>query len=274
MLIFNEHTIKADRFPDGTQKINLPFITQSSEIQKIVWRYENEAECMTLWYITNHIKSILPKTKLHLHLPYVPNARFDRTYHETEVFTMKWFAEFINALNFDSVTVLDPHSNVSTALINRIHVYYPVKQIKSILDSIENDDYQPVLYFPDAGAMKRYQHLFEGYYTIYGEKKRDWETGEIKGLALRGCLEAIDNLDKPAFLMIDDICSYGGTFYYSAQALKDAFPNSKIYSWATHTENDFPTLQKAFDQGLITEHYTTNSFYCHTHNKIKTFLIC
>ena len=274
MFLFNDHEIKVEHFPDGTPKINLPFITQSSEHQKIVWRYENETECMVLWHITNHIKSIMPKTKLHLHLPYIPNARFDRTYHDREVFTMKWFAKFINTLEFDSVVVLDPHSNVSAALIDRVQVVYPVKQIKSVLESLHNDGYQPVLYFPDAGAMKRYHHLFDGYYVVYGEKNRDWETGEIVSLSLRGCIESLESLEKPAFLMIDDICSYGGTFYYSAKTLKDAFPHSKIYSWATHTENDFPTLQKAFDQGLITEHYTTNSFYCHTHDKIKTFFIC
>ena len=74
--------------------------------------------------------------------------------------------------------------------------------------------------------------------------------------------------------MIDDICSYGGTFYYSAKALKEAFPNSYVNSWATHTENDFPTLQKAFDEELILHHFTTNSLYSHTHDKIKTFSIC
>ena len=274
MFLFNDHEVKVDRFPDGTQRINLPFITQSSESQKIVWRYENETEYMTLWFLTNHIRSILPRTKLHLHLPYIPNARFDRTYHSTEVFTLKWFAKFINSLNFDSVVVLDPHSNVSTALIDRVQVYYPVKQIKTVLDSIENANYQPILYFPDEGAMKRYKNLFEGYHVIYGEKKRDWETGEITGLHLRGNVEALDGLENPVFLMIDDICSYGGTFYYSAKALKEAFPNCYVNSWATHTENEFPTLQKAFDEKLILNHFTTNSIYCHTHDNIKTFFVC
>lgn len=274
MFLFNDHEIKVDHFPDGTQKIDLPFVTQSSDSQKIVWRYENESECMSLWYIAKHIRSMLPKSKLTLHLPYVPNARFDRTYYTQEVFTMKWFADFINSLNFDSVIVLDPHSSVSVALIDRVQVYYPVKQIKTVLDSIENNNHQPILYFPDAGAMKRYKHLFEGYYILYGEKNRNWETGEITGLTLRGCINEVKELEKPVFLMIDDICSHGGTFYYSAKALKEAFPNSYVNSWASHTENHFPTLQKAFDEGLILNHFTTNSLYCHTHDKIKMFFIC
>ena len=69
--------------------------------------------------------------------------------------------------------------------------------------------------------------------------------------------------------MVDDICSYGGTFYYSAKTLKEMFPTSKIYSWTTHTENKFPTLQKAFDEGLIELHFTTDSLYRSQNDKIK-----
>jgi len=71
--------------------------------------------------------------------------------------------------------------------------------------------------------------------------------------------------------MIDDICSYGGTFYHSAKELKKAFPNTDIYSYSTHTENYFPTLQKAFDEGLIEKHFTTNSLYKIENNKIHVF---
>ena len=127
----------------------------------------------------------------------------------------------------------------------------------------------PILYFPDAGAMKRYEGMLTEYPFLYGEKKRNWETGEILGLDLKGDTQRIKEIANPVFLMIDDICSYGGTFYYSAKALKEAFPNSYVNSWATHTENDFPTLQKAFDEGLIESHFTTDSLYRSQNDKIK-----
>ena len=69
--------------------------------------------------------------------------------------------------------------------------------------------------------------------------------------------------------MIDDICSYGGSLYYSAKALKEKFPKATVLSYTSHTENEFPTLQKAFDEGLIDRHYTTNSIYNQTNPKIR-----
>ena len=69
--------------------------------------------------------------------------------------------------------------------------------------------------------------------------------------------------------MIDDICSHGGSLYYSAKALKEKFPKATILSYTSHTENEFPTLQKAFDEGLIDRHYTTNSIYNQTNPKIR-----
>ena len=271
MIIFNGQEIKIERFPDGTQRLNV-HPPKSLINNHIVWRYESEIEYMTLWYVVKHLKENNPLRVMHLTLPYVPNARMDRTKHEDEVFTLKWFADFINSLGFTTVTVLDPHSNVTTALINRVFVENPIDHIKEILDMFK--DFNPILYFPDAGAMKRYEGMLNEYPYLYGEKKRCWETGEILGLDLKGDVKRIEEIENPIFLMVDDICSYGGTFYYSAKALKEAFPTSKVYSWTTHTENKFPTLQKAFDEGLILHHFTTNSLYSHTHDKIKTFSIC
>ena len=273
MITLNGQEIKIERFPDGTQRLNV-HPPKSLINNHIVWRYESEIEYMTVWYVVKHLKENNPLRVIYLTLPYVPNARMDRTKHEDEVFTLKWFAEFINSLNFSRVNVLDPHSNITTALINKVKADNPIDHIQVVLNSIENAGYTPILYFPDAGAMKRYEGMLTEYPFLYGEKKRNWETGEILGLDLKGDTQRIEEIENPTFLMIDDICSYGGTFYYSAKALKEAFPNSYVNSWATHTENDFPTLQKAFDEGLILHHFTTNSLYSRTHDKIKTFSIC
>ena len=42
-------------------------------------------------------------------MPYIPNARQDRVKGPEDVFTLKYFANVINALGFRTVTVLDPH---------------------------------------------------------------------------------------------------------------------------------------------------------------------
>jgi ribose-phosphate pyrophosphokinase len=267
MILFNNIEIPIHTFPDNTQRLNLDVLGAKHALNQITWKYEGEFECMTLWYLVKHIKNCLPTRTLDLYLPYVPNARMDRVKHLDEVFTLKWFADFINSLGFTTVTVLDPHSNVTTALINRVFVENPIDHIEEILDMFK--DFNPILYFPDAGAMKRYEGMLNEYPYLYGEKKRCWETGEILGLDLKGDVKRIEGIENPVFLMVDDICSYGGTFYYSAKALKEAFPTSKIYSWTTHTENKFPTLQKAFDEGLIESHFTTDSLYRSQNDKIK-----
>lgn len=273
MISLNGREIKIEHFPDGTQRLNV-HPPKSFINNHIVWKYESESECMTIWFIVKHLRNSNPHRLIYLTLPYIPNARMDRVKHVDEVFTLKWFADFINLLNFTKVIVLDPHSNVASALINKVEINNPIKHIQIVLNTIENANYTPILYFPDAGAMKRYEGVLSNYPFLYGEKKRNWETGEILGLELKGDLSKIDSIEKPNFLMIDDICSYGGTFYYSAKALKERFPNCYINSWATHTENNFPTLQKAFDEGLILNHFTTDSLYKQDHSNIKTFAVC
>ena len=73
---------------------------------------------------------------MNLVLPFVPNARMDRTHSSKEVFTLKYFAEVINSLEFASVTVLDPHSVVSEALIDRVVIKTPAKNIEKVLEKI------------------------------------------------------------------------------------------------------------------------------------------
>ena len=53
-------------------------------------------------------------------------------------------------------------------------------------------------------------------YVIHGDKKRDWATGKILGLDVTGYPPKGGKV-----LMIDDICSYGGTMFYSAKKLKE-----------------------------------------------------
>jgi ribose-phosphate pyrophosphokinase len=60
-------------------------------------------------------------------------------------------------------------------------------------------------------------------------------------------------------LIVDDICSRGGTFYHSAKALKEAGAN-KIYLYVTHLETT------VFDgdllnSGLVEKIYTTKSIF-------------
>lgn len=211
-------------------------------------------------------------------MPYVPNGRMDRTKSDCEVFTLKYFCDFINFLGFDRVSVFDPHSDVTPALIRNVEVITPNKIIDDVLNEIEVSKDTPVyngttiIYFPDAGAMKRYKDMprLKGYEIIYGEKDRDWRTGKIVGLKVfnqKG--ERIDNMDDylsgKSVLMIDDIISYGGTLAYSADALKK-IGAAYIYVYASHVEKSIVDasvnkVKERLDNDVITEVFTTNSLY-------------
>lgn len=59
-------------------------------------------------------------------------------------------------------------------------------------------------------------------------------------------------------LIIDDICSKGGTFYHSAKKLKELGAN-KIYLYVSHCENTIYAGELLKDNGLIEKIFTTDS---------------
>ena len=264
--------VEVNKFPDGTPRINLDVDelgTYFSNGIKIDWKYENDGEMFYLMLIKRHLeKHLSSDIDVELFLPYVPNARMDRTKNADEVFTLKYFCDFINSLGFSNVYVLDPHSDVSVALLNRCVVLTPEKYIGDVFYGLEVTN-NVVLYFPDSGAAKRYSELFPDIPYCYGEKKRDWKTGKILGLDIR--TNGID-LSGKTILMIDDIISYGGSLFYSAKELKKYNPY-KIYAYATHTENSVldkekGTLIKALENNTVERLFTTNSLFTGEHEKI------
>ena len=240
------------------------------------WKYENDEELVTLMFLSKHYRNNYPYAQQLLAMWYVPNARMDRVKKSDEVFTLKYFCEIINDLGFDMVTVLDPHSNVTPALLNHVVVEsskYVINRVVRDLDLHEND----YVYFPDEGAAKRYADLFPGKRNILiGHKKRDWETGKIVGLEISG--QEGETFEHGHFqgcsvLMIDDIISYGGTLAYSADELK-RLGFKHIYAYATHVENSIldeekGTLLKRLNDGTVERIYTTDSLYNGEHEKIK-----
>ena len=101
---------------------------------------------------------------------------------------------------------------------------------------------------------------------IFGIKKRDWKTGEIRGLDVAGEIEHVQGSNV---LVVDDICSKGGTFYFSARKLK-ALGAKNIYLYITHCENTI-LRGELLDSGLFTRIFTTNSIFTKEHSCIEVF---
>lgn len=269
MIRINGKDVEINKFPDGTFLIKEE---PSYNIALISWLFENNEELVALIYLVNHLRSNGVK-RLELYMPYIPNARQDRVKKPEDVFTLKYFAGVINSLGFDKVSVLDPHSPVSEALIEKILIDSPQIYIEAVIDDItrtdkymdEHGEVQLMLFYPDEGAMKRYSGMVSRPYA-FGIKDRDWSTGQIKELKVAGSVEGIKG---STVLMVDDICSRGGTFYYSALKLKELGAKN-IILYVTHCENTILDGE-VLTCGLIDKVYTTNSLLTERHKKIIVF---
>lgn len=254
MIKIDDIIIEQNHFPDGTLLLNTGDIDFDGHVF-ITWLYENDAELFTLICLAKKAR-----WKKSLFMPYCPHARQDRVKTDSDTFTLKYFAEVINSLNFNSVCILDPHSNVSAALFNNVLIAQPEEEIAAALNMIDDN---VVLFFPDEGSQKRYSDMFDLPYA-YGLKKRDWKTGNILGL------DVIDNgidLKDKTILIVDDICSRGGTFYHSAKKLKE-LGVGKIYLYVTHCENTI-LEGEVLTSGLIEHVFTTNSIFTKEHEKVS-----
>lgn len=261
--------IETNRFPDNTLLVKAPSLRGHDECVHITWNYENDTELFTLICLRKHYS----QAEVILWLPYCPHARMDRTKDASDVFTLKYFAEVINDLNFTHVNILDPHSSVCTALINNVRVLSPKTYIESAMfgalgrchfnwNTVSDE---LLMFYPDEGAMKRYSDMIPLPYA-FGIKKRNWKTGVIEGLDVAGEINQIAN---KKILIVDDICSKGGTFYHSAKKLKE-LGAKEIYLYITHCENTI-LEGELLTSGLIEKVYTTNSIFTKEHEKIEVF---
>jgi len=237
-------------YPDGTQKINLP-LPEDTNTVRIKWHYDNETELATIIFTTKNLQQ--RGNKVELFMPYLPNARMDRTHKESEVFTLKYFCDTINWLGFTKVIIIDAHSSVGVALLDRCENISPEAYIKQAIEQADIDKDNDYIFFPDEGSCKRYSGMFTGYKNIgFGIKKRNWENGEIEGLDVVGA-----NPEGRKVFIVDDICAYGGTVYFSALKLKE-MGCANIHVFFTHCENSI-IQGKLWNNELITGIYTTNS---------------
>lgn len=259
MIKLNGKPVEINKFPDGTLLIKEK---PSDDKALVTWRFENNEELVALIYITHHLRAHGVR-RIHLFMPYIPNARQDRVKTDEDVFTLKYFAWVLNSLNFDKVIVLDPHSSVSEALIDRIEVMSPAELIKEVYDKIYTDGEEMLMFYPDEGAMKRYSSMFNIPYA-FGIKKRDWSTGKINGLDVSGMTDMIAG---KRILIVDDICSRGGTFYHSAKKLKE-LGAKEIYLYVSHCENTILDGE-LLTSGLVDRVFTTNSIFTKEHEKIE-----
>lgn len=262
MLLLDGKEIPIRTFTDGTLdlRVDVEKRFDAPRSATLTWRFENDVETVALLFLTRHLQEH-GVNDVDLVMPYIPNARMDRVKTDADVFTLKYFAELINGLHFRSVHVLDPHSAVSAGLIDRIVIQDAGEYIAEAARRIGDETL--TLFFPDEGAMKRYSELCDLPFA-YGEKNRDWETREIRGLTVCGDPA---NVSGHTILMVDDICSSGRTLHYAAQKLK-VLGAGKIYLYVSHCEN-IVAESALLHSGLVEKIFTTRSFLKLEHSKFE-----
>lgn len=190
-------------------------------------------------------------TQLDLLIPYFPAARQDRLMVTGEALSVKVYAEIINNQNFNSVTVFDPHSEVTPALLNNCKVIDNYSFIKKITNQLNKN---LVLISPDGGALKKIYKVaayLQEYDVVECSKSRDVKTGKLSGFKVY-----TDDLNGKDCLIVDDICDGGGTFLGLAKELK-AKNAGDLYLAISHGifSKGFESLGEEFKKI-----FTTNSF--------------
>ncbi|MDR0563844.1 MAG: hypothetical protein LBG78_02750 [Azoarcus sp.] len=259
MIEINGKPVIPEFFPAGEQRLR--FAVTPDTQYSVTWRYEREEELITLFYLAKHIRGQGGELAM-LYVPYLPNARMDRVKSGEEVFTLKYFCEFVNSLGFGKIVINNPHSDVCMALLNNAEDGYFSSEkrqhnnalIDALMKRLNLDSGRDVLFYPDQGCAKKYEGVIR-FPFLTGHKKRDWGTGKIQSLDISGVI-------PPApfnVLIVDDICSYGGTFLHAARKLKE-LGAGKIWLYVTHCENSL-LKGELVQSGLIEKIYTTRSIF-------------
>lgn len=237
MIIINDREIKFEKFPNGeTRMVEDSFPSQiiKDTVLNVKFKYEDDSDLIKLMFVKKYLEQTYSMKDINacvLEIMYMPYSRMDRSVNGS-AFTLKYVTEFINSLNFDAVSIIEPHSDVTVALIDsafpNMHNLQLIKEVKSIVGFEDEVDY---IVFPDGGACKRYSDL-KAENLLIGHKNRDFKTGEIKGLSIIGDTNGVG---KKA-IIVDDLSSYGGTFIATSKELRK-LGIEKVYLLVAHAEN-------------------------------------
>jgi ribose-phosphate pyrophosphokinase len=250
-------TYKAMVFPDGQPHVKIDMQKLAPVDRKaplrIFSRLNNANDLLTALLVKNTL-DYLEFGHVELHVTYLLAARMDRVMLDGEPFSLKVVASLINLANFKKVLIFDPHSEVSTALIDRSYVVTNHLFVADALSdyACTHSGEAPVLVSPDAGALKKIHKLaqFLGIENVVeAMKERDVKTG-----ALTNFKAMTEHLHGQTCFIVDDICDGGGTFAGTAKMLKEKGA-AKVILVVSHG---------IFSKGPVIGHvdgvYTTDSF--------------
>ena len=264
MIRINGQFLNSTLFPNQELNVDTKNLVLTSGTATIEFAYRDNTDLLELYFILAYINWLEKPIKTTLIMRYMPYSRMDRSQNGS-CFTLKHVIRLLyGALPQNSqVYVIEPHSDVTEREFKSLSVdVYPVytskelvskvlAHLNSIGKSIE------VICYPDKGACARYSSILnlpEGMDVVHCNKLRDFDTGNIIGLELSD--KTIVN-HKNA-LIVDDLCSAGGTFYHTAKVLKDHGVD-EVYLCVTHLESNVLNGHLNSPDSPIAHIYATDS---------------
>lgn len=231
-------------FPDGQRHITLEGDVNYSEV--VVTASLCSADDLFDLLLVNDVLR-RNHNNVNLCVDYLVGGRMDRQINDRQPFTLSVVADIINTAGFDTITILDPHSKMSTTLLYAAAKY---SNIEGVLE-----DYSPkdtVIVQPDKGAEERVRKMTQGlgFRIVVCTKVRDSTSGRLFK----------PEVSEPALvrgmrcLIADDICDGGATFVALARKLREAGA-TEVSLFVTHG-----IFSKGMDLEGIDNIYTTGSF--------------
>jgi ribose-phosphate pyrophosphokinase len=242
----NLDNVVTKKFPGGELH---PIMDGEKFDSEIFAPIRNSDDLMKLFLLTdayNRINKFSPD----LYLPYIPYARQDRVANAGEALSIKVLAKLINSQAYNSVRVLDPHSDVSSALIDNIDIYHVDDSfLRKVINGYDNK----IVIAPDAGSYKKLSKLIKDVPVIQCTKERNTLTGELGNLKVHTDMD----LNGKELLVVDDICDGGYTFILLGEELKKICKPDKLELYVSHGifSKGMDVLKKYYDHV-----YTTDSF--------------
>lgn len=233
MIKLNGQEIKFSKFPNGETLVDTELLNKAEGGCRIDFKWEKDEDILHLYFVLGHLSARTPAIKnKQIYIYYMPYSRMDREQNGS-CFTLRYICELLENVaygNDDKFFVVEPHSDKTLDMLDfseRINAITPLMQKICNIEDID------VICYPDKGAKARFcDDKVNNLPVVYCEKVRDFDTGEIKGLELKSDID----LNGKNILILDDLCSKGGTFYYTAKKLKENGAND-VFLGVCHIED-------------------------------------
>lgn len=226
MIKINSFNAEVIQFPNGERGYNFPII--NTDIVSLYFKYEDDKDIFSLICAAETIYRWNKQAKIELIMPYIPYSRMDRVKKSFSAFTLKSFANVVNSIvKPQYIKCLDAHSDVSLALFD-CYVYNYKPQIKFINGKYDRDT--TLIVYPDGNAAKKYKEYLSEFKSISLLKDRDFESGQIAAsvIADSADLVKVDTTKFKNVVIVDDLCSKGGTFLRAAENIRKLLKSEYI----------------------------------------------